>query len=182
MKAARTAIATALTTLAATAFAAPLSFTQLWTYDHALTGVAGQKSEIVSYDALTNSLWVGGVVGIDDDGRSDNKGVEPEGVALGEIGGPSSDSNARRRWQWRCTTSPIQPMPASSTSLSATWTVRPRATFVSGGMLYLAVSSEVSDTTSVFNISAVPEPSAWALMAGGLALIGWRSRSRRRQA
>lgn len=55
-------------------------------------------------------------------------------------------------------------------------------TFGSGGMLYLAVSSEVSDTTSVFSISAVPEPSAWALMAGGLALIGWRSRSRRRQA
>ncbi|MGY1488786.1 choice-of-anchor I family protein [Methylobacillus pratensis] len=38
---------------------------KLWTYDHANTGVAGQSSEIVAFDHLTNSLWVAGVAGVD---------------------------------------------------------------------------------------------------------------------
>ncbi|MGQ9686042.1 MAG: choice-of-anchor I family protein, partial [Thiobacillaceae bacterium] len=36
-----------------------------WTYNHALTGVAGQTSEIVSFDARTQTLWVVGIKGID---------------------------------------------------------------------------------------------------------------------
>ncbi|MCB5186049.1 choice-of-anchor I family protein [Methylobacillus gramineus] len=38
---------------------------KLWTYNHASTGVAGQTSEIVAFDSLTNSLWVAGVAGVD---------------------------------------------------------------------------------------------------------------------
>lgn len=51
------AIASADTTFA--------SLTKLWTYDHALTGAAGQMSEISAYDSTTNSLWVAGVAGVD---------------------------------------------------------------------------------------------------------------------
>ena len=42
-----------------------ISFTKLWTYDHANTGVTGQVSEIPAFDARTHTLWVAGVVGVD---------------------------------------------------------------------------------------------------------------------
>lgn len=45
--------------------AADFTFTQEWTYNHALTGVVGQTAEISAFDASTNSLWVVGVVGVD---------------------------------------------------------------------------------------------------------------------
>jgi DNA-binding beta-propeller fold protein YncE len=41
------------------------SITKEWTYSHALTGVAGQLSEISAYDAITNTIWVAGIVGVD---------------------------------------------------------------------------------------------------------------------
>ncbi|MFL9609287.1 choice-of-anchor I family protein [Methylobacillus sp. Pita2] len=59
------AIALALLPVAVNA-ASPLNaLEKLWTYDHASTGVAGQSSEIVAFDSLTNSLWVAGVSGVD---------------------------------------------------------------------------------------------------------------------
>lgn len=41
------------------------SITKEWTYSHALTGVAGQTSEISAYDSITNTIWVAGLVGVD---------------------------------------------------------------------------------------------------------------------
>ena len=41
------------------------SITKEWTYNHALTGVANQGSEISAYDSITNTIWVAGVVGVD---------------------------------------------------------------------------------------------------------------------
>ena len=41
------------------------SITKEWTYKHVTTGVAGQISEISAYDAITNTVWVAGVVGVD---------------------------------------------------------------------------------------------------------------------
>lgn len=59
------AIALALLPVAVNA-ASPLNaLEKLWSYDHASTGVAGQSSEIVAFDSLTNSLWVAGVSGVD---------------------------------------------------------------------------------------------------------------------
>ena len=59
-------IAVALVFLPTLSQATPIaSITKEWTYKHALTGVAGQSSEISAYDALTNSVWVAGVMGVD---------------------------------------------------------------------------------------------------------------------
>ena len=41
------------------------SITKEWTYKHINTGVAGQISEISAYDAITNTIWVAGAVGVD---------------------------------------------------------------------------------------------------------------------
>jgi hypothetical protein len=39
-----------------------ISFTKLWTHNHA---TAGQLSEIPAFDPRTNTIWVAGVVGVD---------------------------------------------------------------------------------------------------------------------
>jgi PEP-CTERM motif len=49
------------------------------------------------------------------------------------------------------------------------------------GKTYLAVANELSGTTSVFAISAVPEPRTYALMLGGLGMVGWIARRHRAQ-
>lgn len=41
------------------------SITKEWTYNHALTGAAGQTSEISAYDSITNTIWIAGLVGVD---------------------------------------------------------------------------------------------------------------------
>ena len=41
------------------------SITKEWTYSHINSGVAGQIAEISAYDAITNTIWVAGVVGVD---------------------------------------------------------------------------------------------------------------------
>ena len=41
------------------------SMSKAWTYNHNLSGFAGQTSEIVAFDNTTNSLWVAGVAGVD---------------------------------------------------------------------------------------------------------------------
>lgn len=52
--------------VAAPAFAAPtVQWEQVWRYEHANTGVAGQKAEIPAYDASTDTIWVAGVRGVD---------------------------------------------------------------------------------------------------------------------
>lgn len=63
----RTLLAAALASLfvAAPATAETFSFTALWTYNHADTGVAGMTSEVPAFDSLTNTLWVAGSAGVD---------------------------------------------------------------------------------------------------------------------
>lgn len=60
-----TVIAALFMPIIATAASPIGSITKEWTYSHALTGVAGQTSEISAYDSITNTIWVAGLVGVD---------------------------------------------------------------------------------------------------------------------
>ena len=51
--------------------------------------------------------------------------------------------------------------------------------YVFGGKYFLAVANEVSGTTSLFSITPVPEPEAYAMLLAGLGLIGLAARRRR---
>jgi len=118
-------------------------------------------------------------LGIYDDGRSDDKGVEPEGVEVMTIGGRTFAFIGLER----TTTSAIgvfdisNPNSVSFVSmLTNAGDLSPEGLkgFEMNGATYLAYSNEVSGTTSVFQLtaSAVPEPSTYALMLAGLGMIG----------
>ncbi len=122
-----------------------------------------------------------------DDGRSDNKGVEPEGVALLEMG--------HRTFAFigleRTLTSAIAVFDVTDPSKASFVDMIVGAGDLSpegltgyrlGGQWQLAVANEVSGTTSVFNISAVPEPQTYALLLAGIAAVGCAVRRRSRGA
>ena len=58
-------IAALFTPIMASAASPIGSITKEWTYNHALTGAAGQTAEISAYDSITNTIWVAGLVGVD---------------------------------------------------------------------------------------------------------------------
>ncbi len=59
-------VATTFTPLIASAAGSIASITKEWTYTHsASTLVGGQTAEISAYDAITNTIWVAGIVGVD---------------------------------------------------------------------------------------------------------------------
>ena len=120
------------------------------------------------------SLW--------DDSRSDNKGPEPEGAVVGEVNGRNllflglERSNAVMVWDLTNLSSILY--------LDMFFTagdVGPEGmSFFSNDQgSFLAVSNEVSETTSLYRVS-VPEPSiAWTL---GSALVAFFGLARRRKA
>ena len=127
--------------------------------------------------AIDNDLY--------DDARSDNKGVEPEGVTLASIGGRTYAFIGLER----TTTSAVAvydiTVPANATFVDlivGMGDVSPEGltTFSIGGQTYLAVANEVSGSTSVYSLTPVPEPGTYALMLAGLA--GVLALSRRRAA
>ncbi|MEW6120432.1 MAG: choice-of-anchor I family protein [Pseudomonadota bacterium] len=125
--------------------------------------------------------------GIYADGRSDNKGVEPEGVELMEIGG--------RMYAFigleRTTESAVaiyditDPATASFVDMivSTTGDVSPEGlkAFSMGGQTYLAIANEVSNTTSLYSLAPVPEPETWAMLLAGLGLVGFMARRKARR-
>lgn len=122
-------------------------------------------------------------LGIYDDGRSDDKGVEPEGVEVMTIGGRTFAFIGLER----TTTSAIGVFditdPANTSFVSMLTTpgdVSPEGLkgFEMNGATYLAYSNEVSNTTSVFQLTAaaVPEPSTYALMLAGLGMVAFMRR------
>lgn len=126
--------------------------------------------------------------GLYDDGRSDNKGVEPEGVSLLDIEGRTFAFIGLER----TTTSAVAVFDVSDPEqvrfidfLVGPGDLAPEGLsgFKVGNDYYLAVANEATDgvagTTSLFQLSPVPEPSTYALMAGGLLALGAFARRRK---
>ncbi len=133
-----------------------------------------------------NSLEAEAILrGIYDDGRSDNKGVEPEGVELMEIGGRMYAFIGLERTTKAAVAiyDITDPAMASFVDMIVTdGDVAPEGLkgFSIGGISYLAIANEVSKTTSVYQLAAVPEPETYAMLLAGLALVGLMARRKNR--
>ncbi|MFA7349586.1 MAG: choice-of-anchor I family protein [Methylotenera sp.] len=123
-------------------------------------------------------------LGIYDDTRSDDKGVEPEGVELMVIG----DRTYAFIGLERTTKSAVgifditDPAHASFIDMIVTdGDISPEGleSFTMGGMHYLAIANEVSNTTSVYSLAPVPEPETYAMLLAGLGLLGFVARRRK---
>ncbi|WP_036303672.1 choice-of-anchor I family protein [Methylotenera sp. L2L1] len=123
-------------------------------------------------------------LGIYDDTRSDDKGVEPEGVELMVIG----DRTYAFIGLERTTKSAIgifditDPANASFIDMIVSdGDIAPEGLegFTMDGMHYLAVANEVSNTTTVYSLAAVPEPETYAMLLAGLGLLGFTARRRK---
>lgn len=115
--------------------------------------------------------------GIYDDGRSRDKGVEPEGVELFTLDGRTIAAVGLER----TTTGAIalfditDPTKVSFIDMIvSTGDLAPEGltAFTFGGKSYLAFANEGSNTTSLYSISAVPEPTSAVMLGLGLAALG----------
>jgi len=133
--------------------------------------------------------------GIYDDGRSDDKGVEPEGVALQTIGGRTfAFIGLERTTQGAVAVFDItDPANSSFVDMIVTnGTRRPEGltTFVKDNMIYLAISNEGAAagnvnnplmSSALYTLAPVPEPETWAMLLGGLGLMGLYARRRNKK-
>jgi DNA-binding beta-propeller fold protein YncE len=135
-----------------------------------------------SADILDRAAFKAGVY---DDGRSRDKGVEPEGIEVLAIG----DRTFAFVGLERTTKSSIgifditDPANTSFVDLLVSDTdVSPEGLkgFVADGNYYLAFSNEVSSTTSVYQLTPIPEPGTYALMLAGLGVVAVVARRRKR--
>ncbi|MGE3774994.1 MAG: choice-of-anchor I family protein [Gammaproteobacteria bacterium] len=116
-----------------------------------------------------------------DDGRSDNKGPEPESVVIGELAGRTlmflglERSNAVMVWDLT-----EREAPSFLDFLFTAGDVGPEGLhfFTDGGKGYLAVANEVSGTTSLYSVQPVPVPGALWLMGSAIAAATLRRRQR----
>lgn len=121
--------------------------------------------------------------GIYDDGRSDDKGVEAEGVELFEIGGETYAFIGLERTLkaaiavYRIT----DPTAVSFGDMIVTdGDVAPEGmkSFVMNGEYYLAIANEVSNTTTLYSLTPVPEPETYAMLLAGVGMVGFMVRRR----
>lgn len=124
------------------------------------------------------------LLGIYDDGRSRDKGVEPEGVELMEIGGRMYAFIGLERTTKAAVAIFDITDPASASFVDMIVTdgdVSPEGlkAFNYGGTYYLAIANEVSSTTSLYSLAPVPEPETYAMLLAGLGLVGFMARRKR---
>jgi len=123
-------------------------------------------------------------LGIYDEARSDNKGVEPEGVSLLEIDGRTIAFIGLERTTESAIAMYDITDPANATFIDmivGATDVSPEGlkAFEMNGQFFLAVSNEVSSTTTLYALAPVPEPETWAMLVAGLGLVGAVARRRR---
>ncbi|WP_260501844.1 choice-of-anchor I family protein [Aquabacterium sp. J223] len=127
-------------------------------------------------------------LGLYDDERSRDKGVEPEGLALLTIGGRTyAFIGLERTKQGSVAVFDItDPADTSFVRLLVNdGLLRPEGLtgFEMDGFYYLAVANEGADGvnpgTALFALAPIPEPETYALMLGGLGVVGWAARRRK---
>lgn len=128
-------------------------------------------------------------LGIYDDGRSDDKGVEPEGVELLEINGRTiAFIGLERTLKSAVAVYDItDPLNVSYLDMIVTdGDLAPEGLkgYFHDGYYYLSIANEGTATTSLYRlaaVAAVPEPSTYGMMLTGLAAIAWAGRRRQRR-
>lgn len=125
-------------------------------------------------------------LGIYNDVRSRDRGVEPEGVELITLGGRTFALIGLERTTQAAIGIFDITDPANSSFIDFIVTNGDTAPeglegFILNGEYYLAIANEGSNTTTVYNLAPVPEPETYALLIAGLGLVGF-SAKRRKQA
>lgn len=121
--------------------------------------------------------------GIYNDDRSRDKGVEPEGVTILDIGGRTFAFVGLERTTKSAVavfdiTDPVSSKYVDMIVSDGDFSPEGLIAFGNENGYFLAVANEVSDTTSLFRLNFVPEPGSLALALGGLGLLGWTRRLR----
>lgn len=123
-------------------------------------------------------------LGIYDDARSRDKGVEPEGVELFTLGGRTIAAIGLERTLKGTVALYDTTDPANATFLDMLVTdgdLAPEGleAFEFNGKSYLAIANEVSKTTTLYSITPVPEPETYAMLLAGLGLLSYTARRRK---
>ncbi|MES2502729.1 MAG: choice-of-anchor I family protein [Pseudomonadota bacterium] len=126
-------------------------------------------------------------LGIYDDERSRQKGVEPEGVELFNLNGRVIAAIGLERTLKGAVALYDITDPANATFLDMIVTdgdLAPEGleAFTINGKSYLAIANEVSNTTTLYSLAPVPEPETYALLIAGLGLVGFRAKRRQKTA